>query len=263
MRTMDVHEYIARIRYVGDLGPTSSVLAALQEAHLLTVPFENLDIHAGRRIELELPSLFEKIVVRKRGGFCYELNGLFHWLLRNLGFDATLAMARVFDHRRQTYGPEFDHLLILVRIHEQDWIADVGFGDFSMHPLEFSINRYLKDRNGEFLIESLGDGYFGVSRFSHTEQRNVPEYMFSPQPRHLADFVGMCDYHQTSPESIFTRRKVCSISTPTGRITLTGEKLIVTDRGKRDEWAITNGEEFHSALARYFGLNGAAIASQS
>lgn len=251
---MNRQAYLARIKYAGELDTTFEALSSLQEAHLLSVPFENLDIHKGTRIVLDPARLFQKIVTMKRGGFCYELNGLFHWLLQELGFQAKLAMGRVYDHKRGSYGPAFDHMLNLVEIDEQVWLADVGFGDFSMHPLEFRLNQPLADINGVFIIKKRDNDYFRVSRFSEKEKRYIPEYIFSTKERHIADFSEMCLYHQTSPDSHFTQKKICSIATASGRITLTDERLIVTDSGRRTESTIRNMEEFDTALATYFNI---------
>ena len=91
---MHTHQCVSRINYAGELDPNLSVLTALQEAHLLAVPFENLDIHAGKEIVLDLPRLFQKVVTMKRGGFCYEPNGLFYWLLQELGFTVRTSAPR-------------------------------------------------------------------------------------------------------------------------------------------------------------------------
>src|SRR4029453_8294667 len=124
-RPMNVDAYLERIGHSGSTTPTPQTLKALHRAHLLTVPFENLDIALGVPIELDLEAFFDKIVVRRRGGFCYELNGLFGWLLRELRFPVATLSARVLDGGR--IGPDFDHMLLLVRL-EDRLIADVGFG---------------------------------------------------------------------------------------------------------------------------------------
>ncbi len=121
---MDVAAYLQRIGYDGPCKPTAEVLRQLHRAHMLAVPFENLDIPLGRPIVLSLPLLFEKIVQRRRGGFCYELNGLFAWLLQEIGFSLTMHSARVFSEGRP--GPDFDHMLLLVGTDEKLG-ADVGF----------------------------------------------------------------------------------------------------------------------------------------
>src|SRR5215213_6707253 len=135
---MDVQAYLRRINYRGELAPTVATLRELHRAHLLAVPFENLDIHLGRAILLDQDALFDKIVTRRRGGFCYELNGLFALLLRELGFEVTLLSAGV-ARAGGGFGPEFDHLTLLVKVPSAEamalylpsasWLADVGFGD--------------------------------------------------------------------------------------------------------------------------------------
>jgi len=125
---VDVAAYLHRIHYRGPLAPTAETLRALHLAHHLAVPFENLDIHLGQPIILDEARFYDKIVRRRRGGFCYELNGLFAALLRELGFDVTTLSARVIDTQPGMIGPEFDHLVLLVQLEER-WLADVGFGD--------------------------------------------------------------------------------------------------------------------------------------
>jgi N-hydroxyarylamine O-acetyltransferase len=252
---MNARDYLTRISYAGRTEPTLEVLAGLQEAHLLSVPFENLDIHTGTPIRLDVPRLYHKIVEMRRGGFCYELNGLFHWLLTELGFQTRLLMGRVFDKARGTYGQEFDHLLCMTNLDGRDWLVDVGYGDFSMRPLAFTLNRPLADANGKFLFEGDTDGYYRVSRFSEEEKRYLPEYRFSLKERKLSDFTAMCEYHQTSPLSSFTQSKVCSIATATGRITLTDSRLIITESGTRSETRISGQQEFNDALARRFNIH--------
>ena len=132
-RAVDIARYLERITYHGSREPIVSTLQALREAHLLAVPFENLDIALRRAIVLDEASFWTKIVEHHRGGFCYELNGLFALLLRALGFQVDLLSASV---ARETggFGPDFDHLTLLVHL-EQDWLADVGFGESFRQPL--------------------------------------------------------------------------------------------------------------------------------
>lgn len=133
---MDVSAYRDRINYRGSTEPTIETLRALHRAHLLAVPFENLDIHLNRRIVLDEAALFEKIVVHRRGGFCYELNGLFAGLLRRLGFAVTIFSANVLHGG---IPAEIDHLTLLIQLEER-WIADVGFGDSSRLPLRLDFD---------------------------------------------------------------------------------------------------------------------------
>src|SRR5512147_1356301 len=136
---MDVQAYLRRIDYRGELDPTAATLHALHRAHLLSVPFENLDIHLSRPIVLDQDALFDKIVTRRRGGFCYELNGLFALLLEQLGYKVTRLAARVVG-TDDSLGPQFDHLTLQVQCPDEShspWLADVGFGDSFLEPLRF------------------------------------------------------------------------------------------------------------------------------
>ena len=130
---MDLGAYLERINFRGSLDVNAQTLRELQVAHLLTVPFENLSIHADEPIVLEEEALFDKVVRRRRGGFCYELNGLFAALLRGLGFDVSMLSARV-ARNDGGFTPDYDHMTILVSL-DQRWLVDVGFGDAFRHPL--------------------------------------------------------------------------------------------------------------------------------
>src|SRR5215211_7363791 len=130
---MNIEAYLKRINYNGSLEPAAETLRALQVAHLLAVPFENLSIHAGESIVLNEDALFDKIVQNRRGGFCYEANGLFAGLLRALGFEVAMLSAGV-ARRDGGFGPDFDHMTLMVTLAER-WLVDVGFGDSFLEPL--------------------------------------------------------------------------------------------------------------------------------
>ena len=125
--------YLKRMGYAGVTNPNAETLRALHRAHLFTVPFENLDIGLKRTIPCDADAAVRKIVEQRRGGFCYELNGAFTWLLRALGFQVTLLSARV-GRPDGSLGPEYDHLTLRVDL-DPPWLADVGFGDSFLDPL--------------------------------------------------------------------------------------------------------------------------------
>src|SRR5215211_4589245 len=130
---MNIEAYLKRINYSGPLDVSAETLRALQVAHLMSVPFENLSIHAGEPIVLEEDALFTKIVEEKRGGFCYECNGLFAALLRSLGFEVAMLAAGV-GKPGGGFGPIFDHMTLMVTLADR-WLADVGFGESFLEPL--------------------------------------------------------------------------------------------------------------------------------
>lgn len=245
---MNMQAYLDRIGYQGDLDPSEETLKALHRAHLLSVPFENLDIHLDHPIALDETSLFDKIVVRKRGGFCYEMNGLFSLLLTSLGFDVTLLSARTVENGKP--GPEFDHLVLLVSL-ETRRLADVGFGDSFLAPLHLDDKKEQVQDGVVYRLVSDADRWTFSRRGSKGEWE--PRYLFTLQPRRLSDFEEMCVYHQTSPDSVFTKKRLISRATPDGRITLSGNRLIRTKHGARNETDIQD-HWLSSVLSRHFDI---------
>ncbi len=281
---MNVSAYLDRIGHSGPTDSSAETLRALHRVHMLAVPFENLDIQLRRAIVCDEARFLHKIIEERRGGFCYELNGAFAALLRELGFQVTLLSARV-AHADGGDGPEFDHLTLRVDLPEKfvddpqssglnqsrrssdrrkvpaaagqastiisTWLADVGFGDSFLEPLhlesdieqaQFGRIYRLKEVNGVFAMEvKSGDEW-------------KRQYSFTLRPREIPEFIPMCHYQQTSPESHFTRQRVCSRATPQGRVTLSDLKLIETRDGKREERELAGEEEWHAALRDLFGI---------
>lgn len=249
---MDTKAYLERIEYEGPLAPTAETLRALQVAHLLAVPFENLSIHAGEPVVLEDEALFEKIVGRRRGGFCYEANGLFAALLRSLGFDVAMLSAEVAN-AEGGFGPAFDHMALMVTLGRR-WLVDVGFGDSFLEPLLIDERGVQEQGSRAYRITDEGL-YMVVSRRKDEGGEWEPQYRFTLRPHEFADYAGMCLHHQTSPESHFTRGRVCSRATPEGRVTLSDLRLITTTKdGGRHERTLTGEEEYAEALREHFGV---------
>lgn len=250
---MDVGAYLARIDCDGiDLSESLESLRILQRKHLLNVPFENLDIHWNRRIDLDPASFVAKIVGRRRGGFCYELNGAFNELLRELGFRTRFVSARVADGRGG-FGREYDHLAIIASVGDSEYLSDVGFGEFAASPISLEPEIEHFDEVGVFKIRPAFDGTFDVVKRVADEWTN--EYRFSVQGRALGEFTRMSDFHQTSPESNFTRSKLCSIMTPDGRITLTDRSLTVAAGELRTETPIVSEADFNEKLLQEFAIS--------
>jgi N-hydroxyarylamine O-acetyltransferase len=249
---MNVDAYLERIGYRGPLTPTADSLRRLHVAHLLTVPFENLSIHAGEAIVLDDESLFDKVVARGRGGFCYELNGLFAALLRELGFRVEMLSAAV-ARREGGFGPEFDHMALLVTLGER-WLADVGFGDSFVEPLLVDERAAQTQGARAFRLEEGAGGRLVLLR-REAGGAWEPQYRFSLEPHVYEDYAEMCHFQQTSPESHFTRGRVCSRLTPEGRVTLSGSRLIKTRGGERVERELADGAECDAALLEHFGIS--------
>jgi len=249
---LNVGTYLERIDYHGPLAPTAETLRALQVAHLLAVPFENLSIHARQPIILDDEALFAKIVGRRRGGFCYEANGLFAALLRALGFDVAMLSAEV-ARAGGGFGPAFDHMALLVTLEER-WLADVGFGDSFREPLR--LDERGEQTQGGRAYRILPDGpYLVLAQREGEDGEWEAQYRFTLQPHEYADYEGMCRHHQTSPESHFTKARICSRATEAGRVTLSGMRFITTSQdGGRQERTLTSQEEYADVLREQFGI---------
>ncbi len=231
--------------------PNLENLKYLQRQHLLNIPFENLDIHRKKPIDLSSESLYRKIVEDKRGGFCYELNSLFFELLQKIGYESKRVSARVSDGKGN-FGQEFDHLAIITRIEGEDYLVDVGFGDFFATPIKFVLDEEQTDTNGIFLIKRFDEKYFEVAK--KNEESFISQYIFTPRERNLSEFEDMCLFHQTSSDSHFTQNKVCSLMRVDGRKTLTDKKFITTKATQKEEVTINSEEEFEEILEREFGI---------
>jgi N-hydroxyarylamine O-acetyltransferase len=257
---IDVDAYLARIGYDGPRDVTAEVLRALHVRHLRTVPFENLDIHWKRPIVMDVERFLDKIVRERRGGFCYELNGAFAELLRALGFDVTVLSARV--DMKGTLSPDFDHMALLVPIDGRRFLADVGFGDSFLEPLDLDVR---ETQQGRFVILSPEEGEgpsevrdgrsFVVCATQNDKLRT--EFVFTLEPRALEDFAPRCEYQQTSPESHFTQRRVCTLPTEWGRITLTNDRLITTRDRMKTETPVAP-DQWDDVLRETFGITNAA-----
>ena len=248
---MNIEKYLARIGITEIKQPSLDFLTELQNQHLLSIPFEDLDVPDRDKIVLDLDRIYQKIIMSMRGGFCYELNGLFHWLLTSLGYKVDMLSARVFNHERKDLGPEFDHMTLLVHL-EKDYLIDVGFGDSFRTPLEFP-NGELWDVSGYYKIIRVAEDEFDLKRRENYEWKL--QYKFSITPHKFIDFEDMCEYQQTFPGSIFRNRMVCTIATQTGRITLGDSSLTITDNGTKTKTELKNKDEFYQLLKKYFQIS--------
>lgn len=254
--------YLARIGAARPARADAAALRELQLRHLLSVPFENLDIHLGEPIVLGEHALIDKVVRRRRGGFCYELNGAFAALLSAVGYSVTLLNARAFTP--EGLGPPYDHLALRVGVEGDGdgdgdgdrhgdaggwWLADVGFGRFSNLPLRLDVGEADQaDPVGVFRIVEQPDGDLDVL------MNGEPQYRLDPRPRVLGDFEATCWWHQTSPKSLFTRSLVCSLLTESGRVTLSDRTFVRTTGAERDERVLSDDADVLAAYRTYFGI---------
>jgi N-hydroxyarylamine O-acetyltransferase len=240
--------YLQRIGVAPPEAGDAAALRVLHRAHQLAVPFENLSIHLGEPISLDSGDLFGKIVTGRRGGFCYELNGLFALLLEALGMRVQRVAARVYGGGE--LSPPFDHLALFVQPTDGSgpWLADVGFGRHSDYPLLLGGRDGQDDPAGRFQLAEAEDGDLDVLK------DGAPQYRIEPRERSLADFVPTCWWQQTSPQSHFVQGPVCTLLTDGGRITISGRTLIETTGGSRTETELASDEALLAAYRDWFGI---------
>ena len=240
-----VTAYLDRIGIAPPDRPDVEYLRRLHRRHLHTVPFENLSIHLGEDIPLETGALFEKIVTRRRGGYCYEVNGAFAALLRSLGYRVSLLAARV--HGPSGFGP-LSHLALRVDI-DEPWLVDVGFGRHAELPLRIDDRGEQNDVRGVFRIETTDEGDLDVYRDGSVQ------YRIEQRPRELDDFKPAHWYQRTWPGSHFAQSPFCTLFTDDGMITLAGRRLITTQGTTRHEEEFESDEQVLAAYRKHFGLD--------
>ncbi len=244
---MNVEAYLARIGYEGRLEPTLTTLQNLHRAHLFAVPYENLDIHLGQPLTLELPQIFDKLVTQKRGGWCFEMNGLFAWALRELGFTVTLLGAKV-ERTGKLPRDTPDHLTLAVTL-DRIYLADVGFGDGLLEPLPLEVGRY---RQGflEYTLAHLEEHWV----FQNQPYGAAPKISFTLEPYQLKDFAKMSYFLQTSPESGFVRAVVSTRFISEGYTDLRGATLRTVTGAGVEERVLESAADFDAVLRNVFGL---------
>ena len=255
--SIDVDAYLKRIHQQKET-PSLGYLRQLHRAHLMHIPFENLDIHYNRKIILDYSKIFQKIITKQRGGYCYELNGLFFHLLYHLGFDPFIISARVRNTDGKAYGKDFDHMAIIVKLDQEEYLVDVGFGKGIIYPKKIEDGliqmdytdywRIVKDIDDNFLLQSSDN----ASVFS-------PKYLFRKEARELIQFLEMNEFQQNNPQSTFQQQKMITRLTDTGRITLTDRTFKEFKLGLINEVAISNEDEFLSLLEQHFGIPSAQL----
>ena len=248
----DIGAYFKRIEYSGPTDVTIETLRGLHIAQVMKVPFENLDILNQKPISLEIDDLFKKIVTNKRGGYCFEMNGLFSFVLKKLGFQVKNLLARVWKDGFESSGKT--HQVMLVEIDGQNWLCDVGFGgNGPVSPIlleegfeqEDFMRRYQITRDpiyGYILQFKIKDVFQAVYAFTLDE--------CYPQDYTIANY-----YTSTHPSSFFRQALICTKPTEDGRVTLFDHQLKIAGKESETEIAFDSDEEIQEALQNHFGIH--------
>ncbi|GGA52945.1 acetyltransferase [Kroppenstedtia guangzhouensis] len=248
---MDIRGYLERIGADKPVEADYSGLEFLQRRHLFAVPFENLDIPRKVPIQLDENRIYDKVVRRHRGGFCYELNGLFHRLLEHLGYRARLVAGTV-KKEEGGWALADSHATILVELGEW-WLVDVGFGDSARLPLPLT-GEERTDVSGTYRVVPVS----GRERVYDLQRKQksgswTTRLRFSTQPKKLQEFAPQCRFNQTSPDSPFTGRSIVTLPTEEGRITLSGNTLVIT-KGETKQKEVIPSPSVPEVLRERFGI---------
>lgn len=231
-------------------------LAELQSLHMQHIPFENLDVIRQVPIYLNLESIYDKIVNQRRGGYCYELNGLFHRLLQELGFDAKLISATV-QKPDGTWSKSDTHAAILVEL-DTPYLVDAGFGDSTISPIPLGGERFT-DNSGTYKIDQIDEEHYDLIREKEGEEKVL--YRFTANGKQLADFHEGCVFNQVSKDSPFTHEDLVTRATPDGRITLSDHQLTRSENGKKEKTDLTP-EQKAKVLEEEFGIKAELLESR-
>lgn len=242
---MNLQSYFDRIKYRGPAKPTLDVLNEIHAAHLRAITYENLDIHLGVEVSMELPQIADKIVYRQRGGWCFEMNTLLAEALQQIGFRVTRLGAAV----NRVDGDDSTHLghLVLRVDLDHSYLADAGFGNGFLYPLPFAAGVYdqgflrheLSKAKGYWCYRNLNDG---------------SSFDFTDQPRTLDEFAPQCHRLQTAPESGFVKVTVCQRFVDDYHVTLRGLVLKEMSEAGVTEWDVDSPAEYGKLLSDTFGL---------
>ena len=250
--TLDLDRYFRRIGYTGPQAATLDVLRELQRLHPLSIPFENLDPLTGRRVDLALPAVVDKLIERRRGGYCFEQNGLFAHVLMQLGFDVTPMIARVLWGREPDAITPRTHMLLRVTVDDQPWIADVGFGAVTLtSPLRLQTGVAQQTAHEPFRLADASQGAFDLEVLSG--ETWLKTYRFDLQRAEWIDYEVSNWYTSTHPTSFFTTSLVVCRVTPEGRLTLFNDRLTARSiDGEAIERRIESAHELETCLRETF-----------
>ena len=250
---MNLQDYFDRIRFDADVRPSPDTLAALLRHHVLNIPFENIDIQLGNPVTTSIEAAFEKIVMRRRGGWCYEHNGLFAWVLSELGFRVTRVAAAV-ERGQRGDAALANHLCLLVHIPSDPdavYLADVGFGGSLIKPILLKSSQ-LQQTPFAISLRQLDDGHWQFGEESGEESMS---FDFLPEPADESALSNKCLALQTDIDSSFVLNFVAQQRLPDAHIILRGRVLSVNSASGRETRILQSPDEFNDVLKNTFQLD--------
>ncbi|HZJ56794.1 MAG TPA: arylamine N-acetyltransferase [Clostridia bacterium] len=249
----DVAAYLNRIGYDGPLDGSAKALAKIQEGHLHSIPYENFDIMAGIPLSLEVTDLLDKIVYRGRGGYCFELNALYKWLLEELGYPTISFFAR-FWRDEPNAPPKRRHHVLKVEAQGEYYLCDVGVGGI-VPRWPIKMVEGLIHRQGDESYRLELDDYYGWVLCELKDGKWEWLYSFTEEPQLPKDYIMASFWCEKSPDSIFIEDAMVAVRTKEGRNTIAGKEFRIFIGDEVHTFVPKTVEEFTDALIEYFGLD--------
>jgi N-hydroxyarylamine O-acetyltransferase len=237
-------DYLSRIGYEGVVHPDVATLTQLVQKQLRSIPFENTEVEVGRIPSLIPEDIVKKVIVNRRGGYCYEINGVFAMALTAIGFEWYFAGARSMLY--PTRRPK-THMVVIVHCAGKDYLCDTGFGGYALRaPMVISVGETAQEGD-RFCLELL-DSEYVLGALVQREWQWL--YSFALQPQEWIEFSLANYFNATSPDTIFTQKKLAIMQTPNGRKILVDNELKLIEDGKLEKLDV----EYADALKEHFGL---------
>ncbi|MGW7093320.1 arylamine N-acetyltransferase family protein [Streptomyces sp. NPDC054874] len=244
---MTLDAMVHRIGHRGRVTPDRETLFALHRCWRRMVPYENLDIQLGRPVSLDPDALFDKLIRRRRGGYCYEQNAGLAMLLRLAGFEVSMVEGGVM---RQARGDAMwgNHNALIIDLDGRQWVADAGIGDGFIEPLPLREGPHTQGRF-TFRLERLASDTW---RFHHHPGATIVSYDFRLQPREPADFAARSHELSTSPGSPYVTTLITARPTAGHTSLLLSRTVRQYSADGRSSRTITNVEDFATTLREKF-----------
>ena len=257
----DLARYLQRIHLSDVSVADANTLSRLQFAHRLSIPFENIDVKLERPIGIDSRAVFEKLVERARGGYCFEQNQLFLDALTSIGFTARTLLARVWLGSQAT--PPKTHSLILVTFGDEQWIADAGFGGSFVPPMRLVDGTRAHAPDGaRYLLQQTDPSNWLLSRMPALSDGAAgadgdlqAQYSFDLSEVFQADLVLANHWTSTAPDSLFRNQQFVNAVVPQGFLSLVDRKLQETVGLERKTTIIDTRQAYLTVLSERFGIS--------
>ncbi|MCR9213253.1 MAG: arylamine N-acetyltransferase [Proteobacteria bacterium] len=251
---LDIQGFLDRIGFDGPIDGSLGCLASLKTAFLQTVPFENIDIHIPRQIQLSPERAEAKIVGERRGGFCYECNGLLYDILFATGYDVKMCSAQMY--KEKALSPPFEHMVLIVSLEGAEYLVDVGNGESVRQPLDINKQEVSWTPEGKNYRLGRFDDALALEVQEQPETAWQTRFTIDTTSRSREEFAERCVYQQTSEDSVFTTRPLATLALPDGRRTLRGNVYKEQRIGELDlETVLTEEAAYYDCLSKNFGLS--------